>query len=241
MPVIGGLIIVIGVEILLGREADIRLVLRTAPLPAVAMVVTFLATTGLPLQDAIFLGAGLSLILFCVAVSQQSKLMALVPEGPDRANRWRIVPVPESVPSGGVTILHYAGTGLFAELPRIDERWPRTDETHDAVIILSIRTLPDIPSTTLLKWLERRAKSLESQNVRMILVGLDEETMRVFERSGALTRLGTDNVIPATDEVLGALDRAMAEATAWIAARNTTTAGSASSETLQQLSPRAGA
>jgi len=32
------------------------------------VVTFFLATTGLPLQDAIFLGAGLSLVLFCVAV-----------------------------------------------------------------------------------------------------------------------------------------------------------------------------
>jgi SulP family sulfate permease len=236
MPVIGGLIIVIGAEILLGREADIRLVLRTAPLPAVAMVVTFLATTGLPLQDAIFLGAGLSLILFCVAASQQSNLVALVPAAADHPGRWRIVPVPESVPSNAVTVLHYAGTGLFAELPRIDERWPRTDETHDAVIILSIRTLPDIPSTTLLKWLEHRAKSLESQGARLLLVGVDEVTMRVFERSGALAQIGAANVIPATDEVLGPLDRAMAEAIAWIGARNTDAAVSGGSDTTQPSS-----
>jgi SulP family sulfate permease len=219
MPVIGGLIIVIGAEILLGRQADIRLVLRTAPLPSVAMVVTFLATTALPLQDAIFLGAGLSLILFCVGASQQSNLVALVSAGPDNSDRWRIVPVPESVPSNAVTVLHYAGTGLFAELPRIDDRWPRTDQTHDAVIILSIRTLPDVPSTTLLKWLEHRAKLLESQGVRLMLVGLDEETMRVFERSGVLAQIGARNVIRATDEVFGALDRAMAEAKAWSEAR----------------------
>ena len=78
MPVIGGLIIVIGAEILLGREEDIRLVLRTARAPAIAMIVTFLATTSLPLQDAIFLGAGVSLLLYCVAASREGHIVGLM-------------------------------------------------------------------------------------------------------------------------------------------------------------------
>jgi sulfate permease, SulP family len=184
------------------------------------MIVTFLATTGLPLQDAIFLGAGVSLLLFCVAASRQGHLVALERTGADHANRWRFAPVPEAVSSDAVTVLHYAGTGLFAELPRIDERWPRTDETHNAAILLSIRALPDIPSTTLLKWLERRATSLGSQGVRLILVGVDQQTTRVFEKSGLLAQIGAENVIPATDEVTGALDQALSEATAWLAERH---------------------
>jgi SulP family sulfate permease len=218
MPVIGGLIIVIGCELLLGRVPDIRLVLRTAPAPAAAMIVTFLATTSLPLQDAIFLGAGLSLALFSIAASQRGQLVALLP--PEADGRWRMGPVPESVPSGAVTVLQYLGTGLFAELTRIDERWPRTDQTRDAVIILSIRTLPDIPSSTLLKWLEHRAVSLRAQNVRFILQGIDAQTTRVFERSGALAVLGTENIVPAADEILGSLDQALADATAWVADHN---------------------
>ena len=39
------------------------------------MIVTFLATTQLPLQDAIFLGAGLSLIRFCVQLQRRARLV----------------------------------------------------------------------------------------------------------------------------------------------------------------------
>jgi len=234
MPVIGGLIIIIGGEILLGRLPDIRLVLRTARGPAIAMIVTFLATTGLPLQDAIFLGAGLSLLLFCIAASREARLVALVRAGPDHPDRWRIVPVPETVPSNSVTVLHFAGTGLFAELSRIDERWPQTDQTHDAAILVSIRALPDIPSTTLLKWIERRARTLASQDVRLMLVGVDEQTVRVFERSGILAGIGPENLVRGTDEPFGALEQAMTEATAWVAARAderaATSTGSATSD-----------
>ena len=45
MPVIGGLIFVIGLELVMGRLPDIKLVLRVAPLSAIAMLITFAATT----------------------------------------------------------------------------------------------------------------------------------------------------------------------------------------------------
>jgi SulP family sulfate permease len=219
MPVIGGLILVIGGELIWGRREDIRLVLQTAPLPAAAMVVTFLATTQLPLQDAIILGAGLSLLLFCVEASRQGHLVALVPAGPDRPGRWRTAPVPEEAPSGAVTVLLYAGSGLFAEVARVDERRPRTDRTRDAAIILTVRTLPDIPSSTLLQALERRAGALRERGVRFMLVGVDPQTMAVFARSGLLGRMGAENVVPASEEAFGALEQAVAEAEVWIAAR----------------------
>ncbi|WP_284225053.1 hypothetical protein [Mycobacterium antarcticum] len=56
MPVVGGLVLVIGAELVHGRWAAITLVLRTAPWSAVAMVVTFVATTELPLDQAILIG-----------------------------------------------------------------------------------------------------------------------------------------------------------------------------------------
>jgi SulP family sulfate permease len=219
MAVIGGLIIVIGGELLVGRVDDIRLVLRTDATPAAAMIVMFLATTFLPLQQAILLGAGLSLILFCAAASRQGRLLALVPSDAEHPDRWRYAPVPEEAPSGAVTILQYAGSGHFAEVARIDERWPRTTDTHDAVIILVVRTLPDIPSTTLLKSLERRSDTLRAHDVRLMFVGVDQETYSVFKRSGFLEKVGAENVIPATDEVLGDLELALTEANAWVAQR----------------------
>ena len=121
MPVIGGLILVIGAELVAGRWADINLVLRTAPLSAVAMIVTFLATTQLPLHTAILIGAITSLVLYCVKASESAELIALTPAV---NGGWSRAPVPDAAPSDEVTVLHYSGVGLFAEVPRIDEEWP---------------------------------------------------------------------------------------------------------------------
>ena len=39
-------------------------------------------------------------------------------------------------------MLHYAGIGLFAEVPRIDEDWPRVGDSRNAVVVLSMRRCP---------------------------------------------------------------------------------------------------
>ena len=122
MPVIGGLILVIGVELVIGRLPDIRLVLRVAPLSAVAMLITFVATTELPLHTAILIGVITSLVLYCVKAAQGRPACGAAADRRRRlASRRRS---PTQCPSNDVTVLHYAGVGLFAEVPRIDEEWP---------------------------------------------------------------------------------------------------------------------
>ncbi len=217
MPVIGGLVMVIGVELIVGRLPDIVLVAKTAPLSTVAMIVTFAATTGLPLQQAILIGAVISLLLFCIKAAQRADLVALEPTGDDR---WQVAPVPEVCPSGAVTVLHYAGIGLFAEVPRLDEKWPTMAHTRNAVLILSMRTVPDVPSSVAIKALRARALGLRERHSKLMIVGVDPDLKRTFDRSGLTAILGEDNLLIADDQVFGALDRAFLEARAWIADRS---------------------
>ena len=215
MPVIGGLIIVIGIELVIGRVPDIVLVFKTAPPSAVAMVITFAATTQLPLQDAILIGAVISLSLYCVAAARHADLVALEPTG---TGQWRFAPVPSTVPSNSVTVLYYAAVGLFAEVPRLDEKWPQTADTRDAVIILSVRTLPDVPSSAVVKEIARRARSLAARGNKLMIVGGTPGLQRILDHSGLTEILGSENVVPAQPVVFGALDEAYREADAWIAA-----------------------
>ncbi|WP_050065232.1 SulP family inorganic anion transporter [Rhodococcus sp. RD6.2] len=214
MAVIGGLVLVIGVELVAGRWADIRLVFRTAPWSAVAMLITFFATTQLPLQNAILLGAVLSLVLYCAQAARNAKLVALTPT--DGA-RWRVVDVPAECPSDQITVLHYAGVGLFAEVPRIDEAWPSIRDTRGGVVILSVRTMPDVPSATVIRDLTRHATALADNGSLLVLAGVTPALARIFEHSGLTEVIGRENVVESTDEVFGALDTATARARAWLA------------------------
>ncbi len=214
MPVIGGLVLVIGAELVIGRWPDIKLVLRTAPVSAVAMVVTFLATTQLPLHTAILIGAITSLVLFCVKASQAAELIMLT-----RAEDggWLIAPVPDKVESGAVTVLQYSGVGLFAEVPRIDEKWPQVAESQNAVVVLGMRTLPDVPSSKVIKALRRWAQDLRDHGGRLIIAGASPATVKVFQAGGLMDLLGPDGIVPATDRVGGAVEEAVRVGEQWIA------------------------
>ncbi|MGW5237740.1 SulP family inorganic anion transporter [Monashia sp. NPDC004114] len=212
MPVIGGLVIVIGAELVVGRIPDIRLVLRTGWLPTAAMLATFLATTQLPLQEAILLGAGLSLMLYCVSAERAGRIKALVRED----GRWRATDIPTDLPSDAVTVLHYEGAGLFAEVARIEESWPRSTDARNAVVILHARALPDIPSSTILKALRRRAEHLDAQGCRLMVAGVDPAQVALLARTGLADALGDEAVVPQTSVFFEALDSAYARATEWV-------------------------
>ncbi|OLO98779.1 transporter [Mycolicibacterium porcinum] len=216
MPVIGGLILVIGAELVVGRLPDIKLVLRVAPLSAVAMLVTFAATTQLPLHTAIVIGVITSLVLYCAKAAEAAQLMALKPAAD---GGWEEAPVPERCASNDVTVLHYAGVGLFAEVARIDETWPRAEGTTNAVVVLSMRALPDVPSSVTIKALRRWAGQLSANNGRLIIAGVNPGTAEVLLRGGLDDLLGADGVVPASDRIFGALDVAVERGRAWVAAQ----------------------
>ena len=212
MPVIGGLMLVIGAELVIGRWADIKLVLRAAPWSAVAMIVTFLATTQLPLHTAILIGAITSLVLYCVKASQSAQLISLVPSD----GGWVVRPVPDAVESNAVTVLEYSGVGLFAEVPRIDEEWPRVSDSHNAVVVLGIRTLPDVPSSKVLKAMRKWAEQLKANGGRLIVAGVSPSTAKVLKEGGLTEVLGEDGVVPATDRVFGSTELALSRGQQWI-------------------------
>ncbi|MFF7775039.1 SulP family inorganic anion transporter [Streptomyces tanashiensis] len=216
MPVIGGLILVVGGELIWGKRRDIVLVLRTSRLSSAAMVLTFLATTGLPLQRAVVIGAVLSLLLFCAQAARQATLVALR-EGEE--GTWRTATPPDRLPPGEVTVLDYAGVSFFAELPRIEAKLPDVTGARDAVLVLVVRAVPDVPSSAVVKLLDRYARRLDEEGGRLVLAGVRPGLVRVLESSGLADRLGEGGVVPARPELLGPLRTAVDESRAWIDAR----------------------
>jgi SulP family sulfate permease len=209
MAVIGGLMIIVGLEILIGRKPDVLLVWRTGPLPAVSMVLTFLATTFLPLQQAILFGIILSLVLFGVRAAGASHLTVLEPLGD---GRFRIAPVPEQVTADDVLVLHYQGAGLFAEVPQLEEQWPDSEGIAAPYVIFSVRGLPDVSSSTLLKRLRLRVHQLRDAGGCFMIAEASPRFVAALHATGLADELGEENIFPATDVVFEALGRALAEA-----------------------------
>ncbi|MFD8571535.1 SulP family inorganic anion transporter [Streptomyces sp. NPDC059639] len=218
MPVIGGLILVVGGELIWGKRHDIVLVLRTSWMSAGAMILTFLATTQLPLQQAIILGAVLSLLLYCAQAARRARLVALTRD-PATGDDWLTGEPPASLPPGQVTVLYYDGVSFFAEMNRIEAMLPRPDDARGAVLILVMRGVPDVPSSSVVKVLRRYVHGLDAQGGRLILAGAEPGLVRLLTATGLDRDLGPDGILPAEGALFAPLERAVAEAESWIAGR----------------------
>jgi sulfate permease, SulP family len=222
MPVIGGLILVIGAELVVGRWADITLVLRTAPLSAVAMLITFAATTQLPLHTAILIGAITSLVLYCAKASQSASLVALKPVGD---NKWQRAELPDVVADNDVTVLHYAGVGLFAEVPRIDELWPKVKDTDNAVVVLSLASLPDVPSSKVIKALTKWGRDLQANGGKLLIAGVSPAAHEILDKGGIGELVGSDGIVDATETIFDGLAEAVQRGRDWIAGQSDAPSG----------------
>lgn len=205
MAVIGGLMIVIGGELIAGRRLDVLLVTRTSWASTAAMVATFVATTALPLQQAIFLGAALSIVLTAITVTQNSRLYEFTRT---EDGSWQIAEPTPTLASGRTTVLHYAGAGFFTEVSRITEEWPDASDTRDAALVLSVRGSAGVPSATFLKSLEAQIDGLEARGIPFVICGVPPRFVRLLERTGAVSRIGSENVFPAEPVLMSALTAA---------------------------------
>ncbi|WP_062072809.1 SulP family inorganic anion transporter [Demequina sediminicola] len=209
MAVIGGLMLVIGAELVIGRKSDIRLVWGTSTASAAAMVITFVATTMLPLQQAIFLGAIISIVLTSVQSAKVGRLRMLTPR---EDGDWLTSDPPAVLPSGRSTVVHYYGVGFFAEVNRLEQEWPDTHGATDAALVVSMRGSLNIPSATFLKMLDRKAEQMRADGVGLVISGVPIKLHDMLERSGALERIGPENVIPESDALLESVTLGLARA-----------------------------
>ncbi|KHL08263.1 SulP family sulfate permease [Mumia flava] len=205
MAVIGGLLLVIGGELVAGRRRDVRLVVRTSWLSTAAMAATFAATTQLPLQVAIFVGAGLSIVLYAVQSARRGRLLALVPAGD---GQWRVADPPATLPSGRTTVLHYVGNGFFAEVNRVEESWPDTSGTRDAGLVISLRGSAGIPSSTFLKSFDRVLERWHEQGIEVVVCGVPDELRTRFARAGGELGGLRGRVIGESEVLLGSVQEA---------------------------------
>jgi len=63
------------------------------------------------------------------------------------------------------------------------------------------------------------AAELEARHGRLIVAGVNPAVARVVDRGGLTDVLGPDGIVPATDEVFGALNIAVARGREWVGGR----------------------
>ncbi len=77
MPALAGLLMTVGYRTV--KPADIKAVWKTGKTQAVVMTVTFVLTMIIPLQNAVLVGVGISMILYVIKQSNQITLKRWTP------------------------------------------------------------------------------------------------------------------------------------------------------------------
>jgi SulP family sulfate permease len=215
LAVIGGMLTVIGVELIMARVPSARLIFRTGTWgPITAMALTFLSALFIPLQYTIFLGAGLSLLLYVVASSKKLQLQQAVRLAD---GGWEMRETPKTLTPDRATVLVVQGLDFFAEVPTLEDQMPPARDARNAVVILILRDMRTISSTAI-RWLERYAKNLKTEGGLLILADLSTDVMATLQKSGALENIGAEYFIPATARVLEAENTAWEVAQKWLQA-----------------------
>ncbi len=158
MAVIGGMLTVIGVELIMARVPSAQLVFRTRAWGSIAaMAITFLSALFIPLQYTIFLGAALSLGLYVVASAKKVRLQQAVRLAD---GGWEVREAAKELKPNDVNVFVIQGLDFFAEVPALEDQIPTARGVAGAVVVLVLRDMQQITSTAdpLARTLRQRAQ-----------------------------------------------------------------------------------
>lgn len=211
MPALAGLLIVVGAGSV--RPAQVLSVARTGAVQLAVMATTFVLTLVVPLQYAVLVGIGLSIVLHVVRQSSRPRMRQLqLVDG----RRVRETAPPEEVPGGQVIVLQPYGSIFFAAAPALEAQLPAVrGGSAGSVVILRLRGVDDA-GATFIDVLSRFAAALRRRGSRLMLVTDNSRIYRQLRVTGAMDALGEDGFYAGDEWVGRALRRAYRDATDWV-------------------------
>lgn len=212
LPALAGLLVVVAWDLV--DVPRIRKTVRSSKADALAFVATVLGTWVTSLDNAIYLGAGISIVLFLrnarflkvreLIVGEQGILKERSPGESFKAD--------QRCPR--IKILHIEGSLFFGAAGELQTALD--DATRDPIVevlIVRLKRSRSLDATTAAVF-ESTAKLLHAKNRHLILVGMRPDIMEVLERSGVASSIGEANIIPTREKWFSALDAARDRAVA---------------------------
>jgi sulfate permease, SulP family len=211
MPALAGLLMLIGYRTI--KPLDLQSVWKTGAVQKAVLVVTFALTMVVPLQYAVLVGVGLSVILHVVRQSNQItiKRRQRDPEG----HLIESAP-PAELPGGEVVVLQPYGSLFFAAAPVFEACLPAvTPASRGSVVIVRLRGRSDL-GTTIMDVLLRYAQTLADVGSKLVLVSVNDTIDAQIAVAGITEVIGPENVYRGTERIGAASERAHSDALAWV-------------------------
>lgn len=85
----------------------------------------------------------------------------------------------------------------------------------DAAVILTLRYMETLPSTTL-KWLARYSRELRQSGNLLLLAGVGRHVFELLVHTGIIDAIGKENIFQAQRVMTASIDEAMMRAQDWL-------------------------
>jgi SulP family sulfate permease len=212
MPALAGLLIIVGVRTI--KPGQIATVLRTGRIQQTVLLVTFVLTMLIPLQFAVLIGVGASMMLYVIRQSNQISLQRLRVD--DERHLLDDDP-PDELPADTVVLLEPVGSLFFAAAPAFEAMLPKvTDQSSNSVVVIRLRGRDDV-GATLIEVFVRYASALHDVESKLVLASVQPRVQDQLKATGMMNDLGEHNIYGPgrwrTDTLLTAYD----DANAWVA------------------------
>jgi SulP family sulfate permease len=210
MPCVAALLIVAGWQAIDFEEmADVR---DIGWMPRLIMILTFLVTLALPIQQAVFFGVVASLLIFVYRAAMHVRVRELRSLGD---GRLREQAPQKELPDRSVTMLQFYGTTFFGAAYTMEKMLPSPLKAKQAVVVLRMRGHEGVAST-FIGVLERYAERLQSSGGKLLLSGVSEAVWQRLLATETTESIPKEDVFLA-DDILGAsTHRALAAANQWL-------------------------
>jgi sulfate permease, SulP family len=212
MPALAGLLMLIGYRTI--KPNDLRSVWRTGAVQKAVLVITFTMTMLIPLQYAVLVGVGVSVILHIV---RQSNQVTIKRRQTDAEGNVLESDPPRVLPADQLVMLQPYGSLFFAAAPVFEAQLPQiAPSSTNSVVLLRLRGRSDL-GTTFMDVLSRYAIALNDVGSRLMLVSVSADVEAQLEATGITTLIGPESIYRGDDRVGTTLKRAESDAMAWIA------------------------
>jgi SulP family sulfate permease len=206
---LAGMLIVLGIELF--SPAQIRVSVRSTRSDAWVFTLTFAATVFLHLDTAVYIGVISSLVLFLRKASAphlveydiEGDMMREIKDSSERSN-------PQ------ISIIHVEGELFFGAAELFEDEVRRlAKDPSIRVVVLRMKNARHLDATAVMA-LDALHSFLVSQNRLLLVSGASSDVLRVLRGSGAVGRIGEENVFPAEENLTMATRKALLRAKAFL-------------------------
>lgn len=212
MPAMAGLLIVAGFQSI--KSERIQDIWATGWAPRIVMGVTLLLTLIIPLQQAVFLGVVLSILVhFFVTSSHEVRMVRLIPNADGTVTEDT---APAELPGNAVTLLEVFGDMAVAGAETLEARLPAVKQAERPVVILRLRAQESVGSS-FIAVVERYSQQLKARGGKLMLAGVHPKIKGQLDRTGTTDEiLGAENVFETTTTLGVSTREAYAAAQRWL-------------------------